>query len=100
MDSLVQSRVAILQALTSGDGYGLDLMRRVEESSGGKVKLRQGSVYPALRDLECEGYLTSYEVKPAPKRGGRSRYYYKLTAKGRKAATRNRKAIAGVFGLG
>ena len=99
MGLLVAAKVVLLEAVASGDGYGLELMERVEEASGGKIKLHQGNAYPALRSLEREGLLSSYEGEPLPERGGRPRRYYRITAKGRKAAARHRQAIAGLFGL-
>jgi len=98
--ALVSAKAAVLQALTEGDGHGIALIQRVKKRSGGKVKLPQGSVYPALHNLEREGLVTSYDVKPTPnRRGGRSRRCYKLTAKGRKTADRHRVAIAGLLHL-
>ena len=99
MDMPVNAKAALLQALIRGEGYGLDLIDRVKERTKGKVKLHQGNVYPALRDLEREGLLKSYESDPLPERGGRPRRYYKLTAAGQRAATQDRDAVAGLFGL-
>ncbi len=64
-----------------------------ERGTGG-----QGSVYPALRDLEDEGLLESYEGDPLPERGGRPRRYYKLTALGATAAMAHRDVVLALFG--
>jgi PadR family transcriptional regulator, regulatory protein PadR len=58
-----------------------------------------GNTYPALRELETEGLVKSWEADPTPERGGRPRRYYKLTAAGQRAATEQKQAIAGLFGL-
>lgn len=98
MESPITAKAALLQALISGPGYGLDLIERVQKHTQGTVTLGQGSVYPALRDLEREGLLESYEGDPTPERGGRPRRYYRLSALGAKAAMEQR-AVVGLFGL-
>jgi PadR family transcriptional regulator PadR len=98
MDSV--TKMALLQALVPKPGYGLELVERVKERTKGKIMLRNGSVYPTLRDLEREGLVESYEVEEAlEERGGRPRRYYKLTALGAKAATDDRRTMAGLFKL-
>lgn len=92
--SPVTTRAALLQALCGGPGYGLELIDRVEQRTG--MKLHQGSIYPALRAMEREGLLESYERSEAlDERGGRPRRYYQLTAEGRRAAHDDRKVLAG-----
>lgn len=99
MESPVTAKAALLQALISGPGFGLDLIERVKKQTNGSVVLGQGSVYPALRDLEADGLLESYEGEPLPERGGRPRRYYKLTALGQRAAVEQRDVVFGLFGL-
>jgi PadR family transcriptional regulator, regulatory protein PadR len=100
MEPPVSAKAALLQALIRGEGYGLDLIKRVNDLSSGGVKLHQGNVYPALRDLEEDGIVKSWRADPTPERGGRPRRYYKLTAAGQKAALQQSRAVAGLFGLG
>ncbi len=95
----VTPKSAILEVLISGDGYGLDIIDRVAERTDGAIKLHQGSVYPALRALEREGLVESYDGPPLPERGGRPRRYYKLTALGARKAQEQRLAVRGLFGL-
>lgn len=77
----------------------LDLIERVQGQTSGKLVLGQGSVYPALRDLEREGLLESYEGELTPERGGRPRRYYKLTKLGARAAMEHRTILSEVIGL-
>jgi PadR family transcriptional regulator, regulatory protein PadR len=93
----IDTKVALLSALVSGEGYGLEIIDRVHDLTNGEIRLVQGRVYPALRELEDEGFLESYDGPPLPERGGRPRRYYKLTAEGRKAARVQAKAIAGLL---
>jgi PadR family transcriptional regulator PadR len=92
MDTLLGAKTALLQILVEGPGYGLDLIDRVKQRSGGHLVLGQGSAYPALRSLERAGLTTSYEGPPLPERSGRPRRYYKLTALGEREA-RSRRSI-------
>jgi PadR family transcriptional regulator PadR len=93
----VETKVALLQALIQGDSYGLELIERVKKMTNGSVVLLQGRVYPSLRQLESEGLLESYESEPMQERSGRPRVYYKITAKGLRAARQDAKDISGLF---
>ncbi|MBK9516196.1 MAG: helix-turn-helix transcriptional regulator [Anaeromyxobacter sp.] len=94
MDAPVTTKAALLQVLISGPGFGLDLIDRARTRTGGAVRLNQGSVYPALRSLESSGLIESYEeADPTGIRGGRPRRYYRITAKGHRAATAQSQAI-------
>lgn len=69
----------ILQTLVSGDKYGYEIIKEVEEFSNGKIQLKQPSLYSSLSRFEEKHYVTSYwgdsEI------GGR-RHYYHLTEQG------------------
>lgn len=97
MEPPISAKAALLQALVSGPGFGLELIARVKERTKGAIALHQGSVYPALRALEREGLLRSWE-EPPPPQGGPPRRFYELTAEGRKAALRDQEIFA-VFPL-
>jgi PadR family transcriptional regulator PadR len=97
MESPITTKAALLQALIRGEGYGLELIDRVKERTKGKVPLHQGTVYPALRELERDGLVKSWDGEPLPERGGRPRRYYKLTAAGQRAALDDQRAVAGLF---
>ena len=93
----IETKTLLLQALISGDSYGLELIGRIRKDSGGRFLLPQGMVYPALRALEAEGLLESYDGEPLAERGGRPRRYYRITAKGMRVARQDAKAITGFF---
>lgn len=56
-------RAAILVALRDEPGHGYEVMRRLEEMSGGLWRPSPGSVYPHLQMLEDEGMVQSSEVE-------------------------------------
>lgn len=94
----IDPKTALLQALISGDGFGLELMDRVRDATNGALKLGPGTIYPALRDLEKDGLIESYRANPLPERRGRPRIYYAITADGRRVFHEKRKSVVGFFG--
>ncbi|MGD0343302.1 MAG: PadR family transcriptional regulator [Bacteroidales bacterium] len=58
--------------------YGYEITRKVEELTGGKIKLTYGALYPVLYKLESEGVL----VTESENFNNRTRIYYSLTPKG------------------
>jgi DNA-binding PadR family transcriptional regulator len=74
-------RELLLAALLDGPAHGYELIRRLEEVSGGDWRPSPGSVYPNLQMLEDEGL-----VQLQPLEAGRR--VYALTAAGRRRADR------------
>lgn len=68
-----------LQGLGPLHGYGI--ARRIEETSGHRLKLNYGTLYPALLKLEQERFVTA-EWRPSE--NNRRAKYYTLSAAGRK----------------
>ena len=83
---MVSPEAAILRVLIQGEGYGLELTRRVREWTNGKLMLGDESFYQAVQVLEEQGLVESYMSEPVGQRGGQPRRYYKLTAAGQRAA--------------
>jgi len=74
----------ILSALNRGDAHGLEILRRLEQAGCGLLRLKEGSLYPALYRLEATGQVKArWEDQPHGRRGARRRIY-RLTRKGRK----------------
>jgi len=74
----------VLGALVRGEGYGLEVARRIED--GGHDRPSASSVNRILRSLEAEGLVERRRGEPLAARGGRPRIYYSLTAEGSLAA--------------
>lgn len=60
--------------------YGYEISQRVKELTGGKILLKDGSLYPALQKMTADGLLSFKEEHI----GKRLRKYYYLTKKGQK----------------
>jgi DNA-binding PadR family transcriptional regulator len=69
----------VLQAIADGVRYGFDIADR--------TGLKTGTVYPALRRLETQGFVRSnWEKDAAARREQRpARRYYEITREGRDA---------------
>src|ERR1700694_1512849 len=72
-----------LQALGPLHGYGI--ARRIEQTSGDRLAVNYGTLYPALLKLEQEGYISS---EWGMSDNNRKAKYYKLTRAGRKQLER------------
>ena len=90
MQALFNAKAALLQALFTGPGYGMELLERIRDRTGGRMRLRPGSLYPALRALEGEGLVQGWA---GATQRGRRRQYYELTSQGIRAAEEMRAVI-------
>jgi DNA-binding PadR family transcriptional regulator len=63
--------------------YGYEIVAELRRATEGGIDLPEGTVYPALRRLEREGFVSGYWVE-APGAAPRRRYY-KLTPSGERA---------------
>ena len=68
--------LCVLSQLVSGDKYGYELTERISV----EMSIAGGTLYPILRKLKEEDYVTTDLVEWE---SGHARKYYKLTDKGR-----------------
>ncbi|MFL5579585.1 MAG: PadR family transcriptional regulator [Gemmatimonadaceae bacterium] len=80
--------VLILSLLGERAMYGWEILREAERRSASAFVMKEGTIYPALHQMERAGFLKS-EWRDGE--DGRARKYYALTAKGRRAAESKRK---------
>ena len=74
----------VLSTLEPGEAHGLEILHRLDEAGCGLLRLKEGSLYPALYRLEAAGEVkAAWEAEPHGRRGARRRIYC-LTAKGRR----------------
>jgi len=76
--------MCVLAMLDGNDSYGYDLA----DSLSRKIQLADGTVYPILRKLASEGYVTTY-LKES--QNGPPRKYYHLTPDGKRKLAGDRK---------
>jgi len=74
----------ILSTLEQDEAHGLEILRRLDETGCGLLRLKEGSLYPALYRLEAAGEVKAvWEPAPHGRRGARRRIY-QLTTKGQR----------------
>lgn len=72
----------ILSVLERGEAHGFEVWRRLEAAGSGALRLKEGSLYPALYRLESAGLVrAAWEDGETDRRGPRRRVY-RITPKG------------------
>lgn len=71
--------LAILDRATE-DLYGYQIAKRLQQAGDGSPPVKQGALYPVLRQLSANGLLASRIV---PSYAGPPRRYYRITESGR-----------------
>jgi len=71
----------ILKAVSLGPLHGYGVLLRIQQISGNRLEIQQGSLYPALYRLEQQGWITSEWGESENKRKAK---YYRLTAAGKR----------------
>ena len=70
----------ILARLMSGDNYGYEINKSIQQRTGGNYELKEATLYTAFRRLEQAGCISSYW---GDEQTGARRRYYSITATGR-----------------
>ena len=71
----------VLKAVSLGPLHGYGVLLRIQQISGNRLEIQQGSLYPALYRLEHEGWIAS---EWGQSENNRRAKYYRLTAAGRR----------------
>jgi len=71
----------ILKAISLGPLHGYGVLLRIQQISGERLKIEQGSLYPALYRLEAQGWIAGDWGESENNRRAK---YYRLTAAGKK----------------
>ena len=80
----------VLSTLERGEAHGLEILQRLEDAGCSLLRLKEGSLYPALYRLEAAGEVKAvWEAQPHGRRGARRRIY-RLTAKGQRKLNEGR----------
>ncbi len=70
----------ILFELASGDKYGFELTKEIEDKSNQQIQIKQPTLYTVLKKLEKSKFITSYWEDSEI---GGKRHYYKITENGK-----------------
>ncbi len=69
----------ILSLLSERTMYGYEIVKVVNERTGGRFEWKEGTLYPTLHRLEAEKMI---KARWQPSDSGKQRKYYSLTRKG------------------
>jgi PadR family transcriptional regulator PadR len=84
--------IVLLALLRLDDrAYGVTVRQEIEQRT--RRELSIGAVYATLDRLESKGYVRSRRGDPTPERGGRSKRFFRVTAKGVEAVNRTHHAL-------
>lgn len=82
-------RLALLSLLGDGPAHGYELMKRLEERSGGTYQASAGTIYPVLQQLEDEGLIRAQDDD--------GKKVYHLTDAGRDELRLNQEAVDSIW---
>ena len=82
-------RLAILSLLGEGPKHGYQLMKDLEERSGGLYRASAGAIYPTLQQLDDEDLIKALEDD--------GKRVFKLTDSGRSELDENKEAVARIW---
>lgn len=82
-------RLALLSLLEEQPSHGYELMKRLQERSGGMYQASAGTVYPVLQQLEDEGLVRVQEED--------GKKVYHLTDQGREELLLHEEAVARIW---
>jgi transcriptional regulator len=71
----------VLKAISLGPLHGYGILLRIQQMSGDRLEILQGSFYPAVYRLESRGWIIGEWGESENKRRAR---FYRLTAAGRR----------------
>jgi PadR family transcriptional regulator PadR len=76
--------MVLLAVWRLGDrAYGVTIRKKILKDAG--KDYTYGTLYGLLRQMDRKGYIQKAKAEPLPKKGGRSKSYYKITPSGIRA---------------
>ncbi len=82
----------VLSVLERGEAHGYEILQRLESSGCGALKLKEGTLYPALYRLEEAGFVKGAWERGGESRRGPRRRNYRLTVAGTRELARRRES--------
>ena len=85
MKELTKSEELVLLTIwkMQENAYGVALRRKIKDETGKDIPY--GTLYFLLDQLRIKQYVRKITGEPTPKRGGRSKSFYKITPEGKEA---------------
>jgi len=84
----------ILLALSGGERHGYAIMREVEASTQGQLRIGPGTLYRSIKQMLVQGFIVETEERPDPTLDDERRRYYRLTDFGQRVAAAEARRLA------
>ena len=94
LNPLPSAAFQIMLSLADDHLHGYEIMRRVEEQTGGRTRLGPGTLYSSIRALLDAGFIAEVTSRSDEDLNDERRRYYRVTAAGRKAAREEAERLA------
>ncbi len=76
----------ILVSVADQERHGYAIMQDVRTRTDGQLRLSPGTLYGSIKRLLHDGLIEELDERPDPENDDVRRRYYRITARGRKAA--------------
>jgi DNA-binding PadR family transcriptional regulator len=83
---LTAAEFQVLVALADGEKHGYAIGKEIVARTDGQVQLRAATLYTVIKRLLENGLIEEDVARPDPELDDERRRYYRLSARGRKAA--------------
>jgi DNA-binding PadR family transcriptional regulator len=84
----------ILLALSDGERHGYAIMREVEASTQGQLRIGPGTLYRSIKHMLAQGLIVEADERPDPALDDERRRYYRLTDFGQRVASAEARRLA------
>jgi DNA-binding PadR family transcriptional regulator len=84
--ALTAAEFQVLVALADGEKHGYAIGKEIASRTDGQVQLRAATLYTVIKRLLENGLIEETIARPDPELDDERRRYYRLSARGRKAA--------------
>jgi DNA-binding PadR family transcriptional regulator len=89
----------VLMALADSEKHGYAVIKEVERSTDGKVRLSTGTLYGIVKRLLSDDMIEESTRRPVARLDDERRRYYRLTDFGRRVARAEAERLAGVIAV-
>lgn len=96
---LTMQGLHVLLALAEHDQHGWAILRDIERATDGEITLSAGTLYGLIKRLSDQELVELSEDRPPARWDDSRRRYYRITERGRRAATRKLEKLESTLAL-